>query len=99
MAAHPEIESDARILVAVSGGPDSVALLHVLHRLGFKVGVAHCDFQLRPEAGEEAEFVQGLTEKLGVPFHLEVCETVDYASEKGISIQVAARELRYAFFA
>jgi tRNA(Ile)-lysidine synthase len=87
-----------KILVAVSGGVDSVVLLHLLHLLGYKIGVVHCHFSLRAEADQEAEFVRNLAEKLQVPFHFQKFETARFAQQESISIQMAARRLRYEFF-
>ncbi|WP_448530358.1 tRNA lysidine(34) synthetase TilS [Raineya sp.] len=87
-----------KILVAVSGGVDSVALLHLLHLLGYEIGVVHCHFALRVEADKEAELVRNLAEKLQVPFYFQKFETARFAQTEGISIQMAARRLRYDFF-
>ncbi len=91
-------EKSDKILVAVSGGVDSVVLLHLLVLLGYKVGVVHCHFALRAEADKEVEFVKGLAEKLEVPFYFQKFETALWAHKEGISIQMAARKLRYDFF-
>lgn len=87
------------VLVAVSGGRDSVVLLDILHRLGVRVAVAHAHFGLRAEeADADAEFVRKLAKKLEVPFHLEHFATQQFAEKEKISIQMAARALRYAWF-
>lgn len=87
------------VLVAVSGGRDSVVLLDVLHRLGVKLAVAHAHFGLRAEeADADAEFVRKLAKKLEVPFHLEHFATQQFAEKEKISTQMAARALRYAWF-
>lgn len=89
-----------QLLLAVSGGIDSMVLLHVLCELGYKPGVIHCNFQLRAEASEEdAAFVQQQAEELGLPFFCRRFDTQAYAVEQKCSIQVAARDLRYAYFA
>lgn len=90
------------LLVAVSGGPDSVALLHLLWRLkenlGVTLGVAHFHHGLRgPEAEAEAAFVAGLAARLGLPCHQGRGDTAAHAREHGLSLQMAARELRRAF--
>ncbi len=91
-----------RVLVAVSGGPDSMALLHVL--LGLKeeyaleLWVAHYHHFLRKEAAEEALFVKKEAEKLGLPFILGASPVKNYAVREKISLEAAGRELRYRFF-
>ncbi|PKK40219.1 tRNA(Ile)-lysidine synthetase [Clostridiaceae bacterium JG1575] len=91
-----------RILVAVSGGPDSVALLHLLvglrEQLPLCLGVAHVQHGLRPEAEEEAQFVRSLCEGLDLPFYLGRCEVRQRAQDCGLGIEGAARALRYEFF-
>lgn len=91
-------EKQDKILVAVSGGVDSLVLLHLLHLLGYEIGVVHCHFALRTEADKEAELVRNLAEKLQVPFYFQKFETARLAQTEGISIQMAARRLRYDFF-
>jgi len=86
-------------LVAVSGGIDSVVLAHLLQRYGFKIVIAHCNFQLRGVASDADEaFVINYAMQLGVPVHTKVFDTVAYMDEMGISLQMAARELRYSWF-
>lgn len=88
------------VLVAVSGGRDSVVLLDVLHRLGGRVAVAHAHFGLRPtDADADAEFVRKLAKTYRVPFHLERFATAAFAEKEKLSTQMAARALRYAWFA
>lgn len=85
-----------RLLVAVSGGLDSVVLTHLLHAGGYPIGLAHCNFRLRGEAsdGDEA-FVKALAKQLDTPFFSVSWDTETLARERGQGIQVAARELRY----
>lgn len=85
-----------QLLLAVSGGRDSVALLSALHHLGYSVAIAHCNFQLRSEEslGDE-KFVQELAERLSVPFYLQRFDTALAAQSSGQSIQMIARQLRY----
>lgn len=91
--------SENSLLVAVSGGRDSVMLLDILVALGYQVGVAHCNFQLRgAESDEDEAFVRKLATQYQVPFFTTRFETTKYATEKGVSIQISARELRYAWF-
>jgi tRNA(Ile)-lysidine synthase len=88
-----------RILVAVSGGLDSMVLLHMLKRLDIEVAVAHCNFQLRgQDSDEDEEFVRMHCNKIDVSFFCKRFETNNYATENQLSIQMAARELRYAWF-
>ncbi len=88
------------VLVAVSGGKDSVVLLDALIGLGTKVAVAHAHFGLRPDdADADAEFVRKLAKQYKVPFHLEHFATAQFAEKEKISTQMAARTLRYAWFA
>ncbi|MCH8962219.1 MAG: tRNA lysidine(34) synthetase TilS [Bacteroidetes bacterium] len=97
---HQLIAPGARVLVGVSGGVDSVVLLHLLKKLDFAPVAAHVNYRLRGEAsdGDDA-FVRALCERLGVPVHVEAFDTAAYADERGQSIQEAARDLRYDFFA
>lgn len=91
--------SELQILLAVSGGVDSMVMLHLFHKAGYTVSVAHCNFQLRGDASDEDErFVQQACAQLKVPFHGKRFETNNYAAANGYSIQMAARELRYAWF-
>ncbi len=92
------VKSHERILAAVSGGLDSVVMLHLLQAAGIYFGIAHCHFGLRSEADREENFVRELAEKLNRPFYVKHFDTEAYARSKGISIQMAARELRYAWF-
>ncbi|RSK36093.1 tRNA lysidine(34) synthetase TilS [Hymenobacter metallilatus] len=88
-----------QLLVAVSGGLDSVVLADVLHRLGVKFGVAHCHFGLRgEEADADEQFVRKLAEKYEAPYFVEFFQTKKFAEQEGISTQMAARALRYEWF-
>ena len=87
------------LLVALSGGADSVALLHVLCALGYYCVAAHCNFHLRGEESNRDEaFCRALCEQLNIHLHVTHFDTMEYAKEKGVSIEMAARELRYAWF-
>lgn len=87
------------VLVALSGGADSVALLRVLLSLGYACEGAHCNFHLRgDESNRDEAFVRSLCEQLSVPLHVVHFETEDYAKEHRLSIEMAARELRYDWF-
>ncbi|AHW60529.1 tRNA(Ile)-lysidine synthase [Draconibacterium orientale] len=93
------IKSGQKILLAISGGIDSMVLLHLFERSEFEYGIAHCNFRLRGDEsdGDEA-FVREQVEQHGTAAHFETFDTIEYASLKGISIEMAARELRYGFF-
>lgn len=87
------------LLVALSGGADSVALLRVLLRLGYVCRAAHCNFHLRGEEScRDEDFCRSLCQELGVELHTTHFDTQEYAARQGISIEMAARELRYAWF-
>jgi tRNA(Ile)-lysidine synthase len=88
-----------KILLAVSGGMDSMVMLHLFHQSGLSVSVAHCNFQLRGnESDEDEKFVEANCKKLLIPFHSTRFHTNNYATQHGLSIQMAARELRYKWF-
>ena len=85
------------VLVGVSGGPDSLAMLHYLHSLGLPLLVASFNHQLRPEAGADIEFVREFSTGLGLPFVTDSEDVAAYAQTGSLSIEEAARELRYQF--
>lgn len=89
----------SKVLVALSGGTDSVALLRVLLQLGYHCEAAHCNFHLRGDESDRDElFVRRLCDELHVELHVTHFATEDYAQAKGLSIEMAARELRYNWF-
>jgi tRNA(Ile)-lysidine synthase len=91
--------ADQKILVACSGGLDSMVLLHLFKSLGFTIGVAHCNFTLRKEESDnDLAFVAATALQLKTPIFTKVFQTKNYAKEQGLSTQVAARELRYTWF-
>ncbi len=95
-----KLKPGAKVLLAISGGLDSMVMLELFHQSGFNIGVAHVNFQLRGEAsdGDEA-LVKKVCENKGIPFFKTQVATKEYAKDKGISVQMAARELRYTWFA
>ncbi|NLP57435.1 tRNA lysidine(34) synthetase TilS [Lutibacter sp. B1] len=91
--------NDKKLLVAISGGIDSIVLTRLLYKLGFSISLAHCNFLLRgKDSNKDEQFVIELGKKYKVPTHTIKFETEKYATENGISIQMAARELRYNWF-
>lgn len=89
-----------KVLVALSGGADSVALLRILFSLGYTCEAAHCNFHLRGEESDRDEaFVHELCEQLKIKLHIIHFQAAAFASERHVSIEMAARELRYNWFA
>ncbi|MBL7762954.1 MAG: tRNA(Ile)-lysidine synthetase, partial [Chitinophagaceae bacterium] len=87
------------LLLAVSGGVDSVVLCELCKQAGFDFVIAHCNFQLRDEESERDElFVKELRKRYNVEVFVNKFDTTNYAKDNKISIQVAARELRYSWF-
>ena len=96
---HQLLTQKGRIIVGVSGGTDSVVMLHVLMSLGYDCVIAHCNFHLRmAESDRDELFVRDLAKELKVPYYSVDFETTKYAEEHKISIEMAARDLRYAWF-
>ena len=93
------LDTRERYLVALSGGADSVCLLLVLMKLGYRVEAVHCNFHLRgEESNRDEEFVKSLCESNGIELHLIHFDTKTYAHTHQVSIEMAARELRYRYF-
>ena len=94
------LQSDGRYLVALSGGADSVCLLLVLKQLGYFVEAIHCNFHLRGEESDRDElFCKNLCAGKQIPLHLVHFDTREYAQLHKVSIEMAARQLRYHHFA
>ncbi len=92
-------QPEGRILVALSGGADSVALLCMLHEQGADLQALHCNFHLRGEESDRDEyFVTLLCQRLNITLHIKHFETRAYAAQQHVSLEMAARELRYAWF-
>lgn len=88
-----------KILLAVSGGKDSVLMTHLFKLAGFDFGIAHCNFNLRGDESQRDEsFVRMLANSLEVPLYVTQFKTKSYAAEHKISTQMAARDLRYNWF-
>lgn len=93
------LEKGDKCLVALSGGADSVALALVLRQLGYQVEAAHCNFHLRgDESDRDEKFCAGFCNSNGVKLHIAHFDTVSFARLRKISIEMAARDLRYSYF-
>lgn len=87
------------LLLAISGGIDSVVLAYLLHQMKLNFSLAHCNFKLRYDASDrDAAFVKEISKKLNVPFYIKEFDTNLFATENKISTQMAARDLRYDWF-
>ena len=96
---HRLLSASDKVLVGLSGGADSVALLSVLVKLGYTCIALHCNFHLRGEESvRDEKFAQAFADKLHVPLYKIDFKTEQYAHENHLSIEMAARELRYAWF-
>ena len=90
---------DKPVLVALSGGADSVALLRVLLEVGCTCHAAHCNFHLRGEESmRDEQFVRDLSQRLGVPLSVKDCDVTAWQQEHGGSVEMACRALRYTWF-
>lgn len=89
-----------KLLLAVSGGIDSIVMAELFRLSGYDTGIAHCNFALRgPESEGDAVFVERFAAIHGLPFHYQRFDTKAFARDFGLSVQVAARRLRYEWFA
>jgi len=96
---HKLCQKSDSIVLAVSGGVDSMVMLHLFLEAGYRVRVAHCNFQLRGvESDGDEDFVFHACQQLKVPIVIERFDTQTFAWENNLSTQMAARELRYAWF-
>lgn len=99
IAKHQLFEKDSRLLLAVSGGGDSMAMLHLLQSEGYDCEVAHVNFQLRGEDSDRDEaLVRSVCQAKGLKLHTKTIDTLHYAEVYKVSIEMAARDIRYAFF-
>ena len=90
---------DDRILIAVSGGIDSMVMADLFIRSGYNIGIIHCNFTLRGnESDMDEELVRTLATENNLPFFTKKFNTAAYAEKNGVSIQMAARKLRYEWF-
>ncbi len=89
----------SRFFIAVSGGIDSMVLVHLFQNIGFPFAILHCNFQLRgKESDGDMDFVRNYADKFEIPWSMGHFDTKSYAKEMKVSTQVAARELRYDWF-
>ena len=96
---HNLLNKNSLHIVALSGGADSVCLLRIMKQLGYRVEAAHCNFKLRGDESDRDEaFCMALCRELGLELHTVHFDTRAYASLHGVSIEMAARELRYGYF-
>lgn len=91
------VEPSATIVVGVSGGADSLCLMHALHAIGHRVIAAHFNHRLRPEAEAEARDVEAVAGQLAIPCVVESADVRSHAKQERLSIEEAGRNLRYAF--
>jgi tRNA(Ile)-lysidine synthase len=93
------LQPDDKVLLTVSGGRDSVLLVHLFKLAGYSCGIAHCNFNLRADESQRDEaFVRMLAAAMDMPFYVKHFDTKAYAEKHKISTQMAARTLRYAWF-
>lgn len=96
---HDLFSGSDTILLAVSGGVDSTVMAYLFREAEYSFAIAHCNFGLRGnDSDQDAEFVKNLARSFNVRFFSEKFDTGEFAAQKGLSIQMAARELRYGWF-
>ncbi|MBN1597762.1 MAG: tRNA lysidine(34) synthetase TilS [Bacteroidales bacterium] len=99
IATHKLIVTDSRVLLAVSGGIDSIVMAYIFNKTDFNFGIAHCNFKLRGiESDREQQFVGEYASKYNIEFYTANFNTKEFAKQNNLSIQMAARELRYKWF-
>lgn len=93
------LSDEASVIVGVSGGVDSIVLLDILHHAGYRCIAAHCNFNLRgKESNEDEQFVRDFASSQGIQFLSTSFHTSEIAAQRKISIEMAARDLRYEWF-
>jgi tRNA(Ile)-lysidine synthase len=98
-SANNLIKPDDKVLLAVSGGIDSMVMTHLFIQHGIKSGIAHCNFSLRADESDKDEaMVRQFANENNIPFFTEKFDTISFAKKNNLSIQMAARELRYTWF-
>ena len=98
------IENGDRVVVGVSGGPDSISLLHILNKfcknkiLNFEIIVCHVNHQIREEANDDEEYVREYCEKNNIKFYAKRIDVIKYANNNKMGLEEAGRKIRYDFF-
>lgn len=94
-----QIPKEAGFILAISGGADSISMLHAFKYMNLKILALHCNFSLRgKESDMDEQFVKRFCDNYGIAHSVKKFDTTGYAKEHGLSIEMAARELRYAWF-
>ena len=99
IASNHLINKGDRILVALSGGVDSMVLAELLRREGYNIAFAHCNFHLRgAESDGDEQFVREYADRVGMKLFVKQFDTLQFVENNKVSVEMAARELRYAWF-